>query len=358
MALTDALINLPFYPFFESVVPDLLLGFAFFAALCYAVLGRHFGQQRPAAAMSAALGLALAMGLVWWEAANHVSVRNLGPLALGLLVVVFAGVVFQAVRHVGGGWAGGGFAVALALFMGWLLGGPMPVARGLVQAIAIVAFLVGVAAWLVHGRREIVQAVPVLNARAPMRDRSIDVVRDGQIADRLASRLADLRSRVGTAPQRPEFARDVMERLQQILPDQGVLTRRLAELRRKIRLARDGHAHRINELAGAYARVPPEARARINAELRVRWAQFRLDERLERLNRAAAENERRIADLIRQARQWLAAGDRSRLVAAVNAAAALQQHNARLIRAIERTEEQLLSFARQATQATGGVRPA
>jgi hypothetical protein len=52
---------------FETLLPDLLLAFTFFTALAYAVLGRRFGQQRPAIAMSAAVGLALASGLVWWE---------------------------------------------------------------------------------------------------------------------------------------------------------------------------------------------------------------------------------------------------------------------------------------------------
>jgi cyanate permease len=52
---------------FETLLPDLLLAFTFFTALTYAVLGRRFGQQRPAIAMSAAVGLALASGLVWWE---------------------------------------------------------------------------------------------------------------------------------------------------------------------------------------------------------------------------------------------------------------------------------------------------
>lgn len=51
----------------DSLLADFLIAFAFFTALSYAVLGRRFGQQRPAVVMSAALGVALALGLVWWE---------------------------------------------------------------------------------------------------------------------------------------------------------------------------------------------------------------------------------------------------------------------------------------------------
>ena len=50
--------------FFETLLPDFVLAFAFFTSVCYAVLGKRFGQQRPAIAMSAAIGFALSVGLV------------------------------------------------------------------------------------------------------------------------------------------------------------------------------------------------------------------------------------------------------------------------------------------------------
>ena len=62
----------------DSFLPDFILSFAFFTALIYAVLSRRLGMQRPAIAVSAALGAALSAGLVWWEQANDLSIRNLG----------------------------------------------------------------------------------------------------------------------------------------------------------------------------------------------------------------------------------------------------------------------------------------
>ena len=50
---------------FETLLPDFVLAFAFFTSICYAVLGKRFGQQRPAIAMSATIGFALAVGFVW-----------------------------------------------------------------------------------------------------------------------------------------------------------------------------------------------------------------------------------------------------------------------------------------------------
>jgi len=68
------------YELFETLLPDFVLAFTFFTSVCYAVLGKRFGRQRPAIAMSATIGFALAVGLVWWEEANDFSIRDLGPV--------------------------------------------------------------------------------------------------------------------------------------------------------------------------------------------------------------------------------------------------------------------------------------
>jgi len=70
--------------FFETLLPDFVLAFAFFTSICYAVLGKRFGQQRPTITMSATIGFALSVGFVWWEQANDFSIRDLGPIAIGL----------------------------------------------------------------------------------------------------------------------------------------------------------------------------------------------------------------------------------------------------------------------------------
>ena len=57
----------------EGYLPDFILAFAFFTSVLYAMLGKRFEQQRPAIAMSVAIGFALSIGLVWWERANRFS---------------------------------------------------------------------------------------------------------------------------------------------------------------------------------------------------------------------------------------------------------------------------------------------
>jgi len=90
----------------KSLLPDFVLGFAFFTALVYAVLGKRFERQRSAVAASAAMGMALSVGLVWWEQEAGLSIRDLGPVAVGFAVIILAGVMYQAIRQTGGSWAG------------------------------------------------------------------------------------------------------------------------------------------------------------------------------------------------------------------------------------------------------------
>ncbi|MGB2965822.1 MAG: hypothetical protein WBD14_00245, partial [Phycisphaerae bacterium] len=75
MALENPFLNFPRGDYFESLLPDFVLAFAFFTALVYAVLAKRFERQRPAIVLSAAMGLALSIGLVWWEQRMDLSVR-------------------------------------------------------------------------------------------------------------------------------------------------------------------------------------------------------------------------------------------------------------------------------------------
>jgi len=143
-------LHTPFAELFRTLLPDFVLGFAFFTALTYTVLGRRFGRQKPAAAMSAALGMALAVGMVWWEYDRGLSIKDLGPIALGFAVIVLCMVIFHAIRHVGGSWAGVGIAIGATIIVTWTLGLQWPVDSEIVQTTAIVALTVGALAFFFH----------------------------------------------------------------------------------------------------------------------------------------------------------------------------------------------------------------
>lgn len=338
----------------DTVLPDFVLAFTFFVALCYAVLGRQFGRQRPAMAMSLALGTALATGLVWWQARQGYALRDLGPVAVGIALLVLAGVVYAASAQLGGGWAGFALAAAAALLVGSVMGGPGLFDRGLVATVGMIILLVGVLALVTHRRLAPTAPPPqteVTQARCDLRD----LEQDRRVAEHLGSELRQLRTEADFLITRPDVAGDFRTQLHRLLPEQGWLTERLARLRESTHHARAGHLARIRELRGLIDGWPPEARAQAAQELAARYAELRLDARLERLDRAVAELERRIRDLTARAELCVAHHDYPRVERLLDEAARLQEHNAKLIRLIERTEQRLLGTARDILARHGEV---
>ena len=71
------------------------------------------------------------------------------------------------------------------------------------------------------------------------------------------------------------------------------------------------------------------------------------DTRLERLDKAVAENERRIRDLTGQAQKYTANYDYRKLTDTIKAAEKLQHHNSKLFKIIDRTEGKLSAIAKK-----------
>jgi archaellum component FlaC len=157
----------------------------------------------------------------------------------------------------------------------------------------------------------------------------------------------------------PQQASELMEQLRRILPAEGWLTERLAQLRARVHLIREGHIHRLQELQQFATTLSPAARKTITAELTSGYqAIVGMDERIERLDNAVAETERRIREVTGQAREALARYDYARLYELLDTADKLQQHNDRLLRNIEHTEKKLTrlveTVARRAAQLSQG----
>ena len=135
---------------------------------------------------------------------------------------------------------------------------------------------------------------------------------------------------------------DVRLQLGRVLPQEGALTERLAQLRAQCHHMRVGDAARFEQLRRSVDQLSPEAQQHLNARLSEQYAALRLDARLERLDRAVAELERRVRQLTSRAQQRLAAYDYQVVPALLEEAERLQVHNVHLLRIIELTEARLL----------------
>ncbi|TFH43376.1 MAG: hypothetical protein E4H01_12140 [Lysobacterales bacterium] len=330
-----------------------MLAFAFFTSLFYAVLGRRFGQQRPAVAMSAALGLALSAGLVWWEYANDYSVRDLGALAAGFAVIVLAGVMYQAIKQVGGSWAGAGIALGASLMVGSLLG--LNWQPEIMQALITVALVVGILAFLLrhHGHMKL---PAMAGAELPrIKHDMADVTQDRRASGWLDRRFKEMRHKAKNLDERPQDAADVLRQLKQMLPAEGWLTERLAQLRQKTHQVSRGQVARIEEIQKDSRKSPTAVKKKASEELIARYGELKLEHRLERLDSAAAENEHRIRDLNRRAQVATQQYDHRTLVQLLDEASKLQHHNSRLFKIIKQSEKRLALLARQVAKDHTGV---
>jgi len=331
---------------FETLLPDFVLAFTFFTAVCYAVLGKRFGQQRPAIAMSATIGFALSVGLVWWEQANEFSIRDLGPIAIGLAIIILAFVMYHAIGKVGGSWAGAGIALGASILIAKVLEFNIPLDREVIQTVMIVALIVGILSFLSHRHYnypKIQYSRPFVN---DIRHDMSDLYRDKRLSNRLTKKMKDIRQRTEKLNEHPEENRDILLQLRKILPAEGWLTQRMAQLRAKAHRIRNGHIARLKETRHLVAKLPTSAKKKVSTELADRYRHIiGIDTRLQRLDRAVAENERRIYQLTREAQKYTAQSNPQKLHDAIKAAEKLQRHNSRLFKIIVRTEGKLTRAA-------------
>ncbi|MGD2109981.1 MAG: hypothetical protein PVI86_11390 [Phycisphaerae bacterium] len=345
---------------FETLLPDFVLAFTFFTALSYATLSRFFGKQRPAVAMSGALGLALAVGLVWWERDHGRSIRDLGPVGIVFAIAVLALVVFGAIKPKGGTWAAAGLALGICVGIALTFGVVGPGAIEFVQGAAVLALIVGCLLFLVHQHttksHSLSVPAPSRAEIAQLRREVLNTHRDHDTANWLRRGLHKLRFDGGDLFEHPEERTDVLLQLRRILPAEGWLTDQMAQLRKKAYYIRKGHVAKLEETKHIYAKLGTPEKRKAAIELAARYRKLiGMDERLERLDKAVAETERRIKELTKEAHDAVAGYEFQKVEGLLKNAEKLQAHNTRLIKAIGRTEEKLVKVAEAVARETGKV---
>ena len=351
MRLEELFYDLAIHELWEGLLPDFVLAFTFFTSMTFAILGKRFGKERPAIGMSAALGFALAIGLVWWERANGFSVRDLGPVAIGFAVILLAFMMYQAIHQVGGSWAGAGIALGASIIVAGVLELKMPISPQIIQTITTVALVIGILALVSHHRGQGVHLQYAEPAATAVRHDMSDLYQTRRLSRRLRDGMHRLRRQTRQLTEHPEETRGVLIQLQRMMPAEGYLTEKMAQLRAKAHGIRNGHIARLEETRQVFAKLPTSAKKKASAELAAGYSQIvGVDTRLERLDRAVAENEKRIRELNCQAQTCAARYDYRKLNDVLKAAERLQHHNTQLIKIIERTEGKLSSVAKKVAE--------
>jgi len=334
--------------FMETALPDFILSFTFFTSVVFAVLNKHFGQRRPAIGMSAALGFALATGLTWWERATGFSIRDLGPIAVGFAIIVLAFVMYKAIHQVGGSWAGAAIAFGASILVAKLLELNIPIDPEVIQAIMLVALIVGILALVNYTRGHSPYPVRTAYEVPVIRHDMSDLYQGKRVSNRLRDRFRRLRDESRNLTEHPEQTGQILLQLRRTLPAEGYLTRKMAQLRAKAHRIRNGHIARLEETRQIFAKLPVSAKKKAAAQLASRYKQIAgIDTRLERLDASVAETERRVRELTKHAEQYAANCNYKKLYETLNMAEKLQNHNSKLLKSIQHTEAKLSAIAKK-----------
>ena len=348
MRLTNLYYELNVYDLLESLIPDFVLGFAFFTSITYAVLGKRFDRQRPAIAMSASMGFALSIGLVWWEQANDLSIKNLGPIAIGFAILILAFVMNASIKQIGGSWAGAGIALGASVIIAQLIGLNIPINPEILQTVTVVALIIGLMAFLSHTRPKGGFTVPKRSADISQpRKTMTDLFRDRHLSGNLTKKTKKLRKQSTTLNEHPEKAGNIMLQLKRMLPAQGYLTEKMAQLRAKAHQIRNGHIARLEETKGAFKNSPTPEKKKAAEKMAAMYDQMiGTDSRLERLDKSVAETEKQIKDLNLQAQEYTQSNNFQKLTECLKKGEKLQKNNTHLFKLIEQSEEKLISIAK------------
>jgi len=323
-------------------------------ALTYAILARRLHHQRALIAVSTTMGLALSVGLIWWEQREGLSIIDLGPLAVGFAILLLAAVMYQAIRQVGGSWAGIGIALGATLLISKLLPVGWPMGTKLIHTIVTVALLVGGLAFLMHGRGNSWPA-STHSARLPRVRHDMSDIRQGRVASGILSgRFRGLGRKVQSAHLEPADVQDIVRQLRQMLPAEGWLTERLSTLRGKAYRMRQGHVARIDELKEQAGVLPTAARKALSTQLRDQYRELGFELRLERLDKTAAATEKKLREITREAERAARNYDFQKLQGLLSRAEKLQKHTTNLFKIIEGTEKRLVNVARKAAMYARG----
>ena len=151
--------------------------------------------------------------------------------------------------------------------------------------------------------------------------------------------------------EHPQESGNVLLQLKKMLPAEGYLTERMAQLRAKAHQIRNGHIARLEETKSVFSKLPVSEKKKASAVLAAKYNQLvGIDTRLERLDRSVAENEKRIKDLTQQAQQYTANYDYQKLCDSLKMATKLQHHNTKLFKTIKHTEDKLAAIAKNVAQ--------
>ena len=303
MSLENPFQELAFGELFGTLLPDFVLAFTFFTALTYAVLGKRFDHQRSAAAMAAA------SGWPWRPAWSGGSKAKAGPFVtwapwpLRLPWWCWASRCTRRSGKPAARLAGTMIALGICVLMTVIFEMDTHIQAEAVEAVIVVAPVVARLHFDSHLSKAHPMALPIAAGAERIRpDQAGHRRPTAQPAGELghqpshSANAAGGRGRphsTGIRPGRPGAASAV-------LPAEGWLTERWPDFEPRPTTSERGISPGSMKRRRLVARLPDSNKRQAASALAEKYRQLLdVDTRLERLDKAVAENERRIRQVTR-----------------------------------------------------------
>jgi len=351
----------PFFTFpgrllFESLLLDFILAFTFFTSVCYAVLSKRFDHQRSAVGMSASIGAALSVGIIWWENRSGITIRSLGPIALVFAMILIAIIIYRAIKQTAGSWSGGGLAIGLFILFILLAGLDLPIDPEVINSLMVSALVIGFIAMLLHHKSSS-HNYPFLHSVQPqiseIKDDQASMYRNRCLSNKITKGLKMLKNETDLLKDKPQYTDHIVYEIKRLLPEEGWLTQRMANLRKKAHQIKNGHVARLEETKDIARKLPLPAKKKLSKDIVNSYNNIiDIDKRIERLDAMIAHNESRIKELTKQAQQYAMNYDYKKLTEIVEQAEKLQEHNSKIFKIIDRTENKLSQIAQKVVNET------
>ena len=220
----------------------------------------------------------------------------------------------------------------------------------IIQTITVVALIIGILAFLSHTHGRSFHFPQISSSLPDVRHDMADLYRNRHLSKKLSANMTNLRREADSLNEHPQDAGNVLLQLRRMLPAEGYLTERMAQLRAKAHRIKNGHIARLQETRNIFTNLPVSVKKKAAAELSSRYNQLiGIDTRLERLDKSVAENEKHIKGLTHQAQAYTVRYNHKKLADCLKSAEKLQKHNSHLFRFIERTEKKLTATSKLIT---------
>ena len=340
------------YAIYNSTLFEFLIIFTFFMSLLFVIFKQRFGDHRSAAGLSASISLALSIGLTSWMSRKGYTMQNLGTVSLIIIVAFAAAVTYKLIKSSGHG----GIAI-LTIFL--LIMPALSRSYWLIDYQAI--FDMALTGWLLllililmknAGPRRNLNLSSLGNknyacAEADYADDQIKrMYRYRSLSNRISGQLRKLRKPSELLGDKNGQSKNLLLQLQHVLPEQGFLVSRMAELRKTAHLICNGHIAKIKETKKLCHRIPTLQKRKISMLLIEHYRnESDFEKRLERLESLVTAAEKQNRDLIAHAKVCVKTNNYQQYDRIIQKAKKLQDHITYIIKIIIRTEKKLSKAA-------------